>query len=123
MTQISYSQALERHTPVSENRYDYKALIGHWVLLQINDSDSILTYTRKKDAPRFGHYIRFNASGDCIIGKSAQCGNDPTIFMNFGKWEISYIRGIIETEHEILGKAKRFKILKLGSDTLCLKYN
>ena len=100
----------------------YKDLCGKWFYDYHNTTDDVLAYVKKQDhTKRFGNYINFKSSRELMVGKSAQCGNDQSIFRNYGIWEIDYKTDILNTSIEILKSGKRFKVIKMTPKALWLK--
>ena len=100
----------------------YKDLFGNWFYDYYNTTDEILAFVKKKDnSLRYGNYIYIKANQELIVGKSAQCGNDQSIFRNYGIWEIDFKTDILDTSVDILKGGKKFKIIKIKPAALWLE--
>lgn len=101
---------------------EYINLYGKWFYDYFNTTDDVLAFERKQgNYVRFGNYIHIKTSRELIVGKSAQCGNDQSIFRNYGTWVIDFEKDILKTSVDILKKGTKFKIIKITSAELCLK--
>ncbi len=91
---ISFSISSAQKTARSS---EYINLFGKWLHDYCNTTDDILAFKKKQDnSVRFGNYIYIKKNRELIIGKSAQCGNDQSIFRNYGTWEIDFKTGIFK---------------------------
>jgi len=107
---------------VKTRNVNYSCLHGKWVYDYFNSAGEIIAYEKNKDQLiNFGHYLIFNPEQNLQVGKSAQCGNDQSIFRNYGTWKIDYNKETLQVSVDILKQGKKFKIIKLTSTALCLQ--
>ena len=101
---------------------EYINLYGKWFYDYYNTTDDVLAYEKIQDnSVRFGNYIYIEANRELIVGKSAQCGNDQSLFRNYGTWKVDYKTGILNTSVDILKRGTKFKIIKITPTALFLK--
>ena len=101
---------------------NYENLYGKWYYESSKTTDDLLVFVKKQDNYiRFGYYIIINSNQELIVGRSAQCGNDQSIFRNYGTWEIDLKKDSIMTDIDILKRGTNFKIIKLTTVELILK--
>lgn len=100
---------------------NYEHLYGKWYY-ESSEKDDLLVFVKKQDnSIRFGNYISINSNQELIVGRSAQCGNDQSIFRNYGTWEIDLNKDSIKTSLDIFKRGTDFKIIKLTAVELILK--
>jgi ribosomal protein L27 len=107
----------------TDSSNEFKNMCGKWFFDHYDLKNDVLVYEKKSanNTVRWGNYIILNENHELIVGKSAQCGNDQSIFSNYGIWNFEAQSNTLNTSIDILKNGKCFKIIQITPTTLRIK--